>query len=106
MPSDVDIETVVSGMLQVMQRLGGVPHDLLGHAADIDAGAAQGAVLDRRGTGTILGRTLRVREPAAAPADDEQVIFICQNPHSCSRHTGKGVRALFCGPSLDCLKTN
>ena len=86
-PVHVDIESVVGGALKLMQRLGGVPHDLFRHTADVDTGTTQGAVLDRCGTSAILGRTLRVGKPAAAPADHEQVIVICQNLNSLSIST-------------------
>ena len=68
---DIDVETVVDRMLQVVLRLSGIPHDLLGHAADIDARAAQRPVLDDAGARTVFCRTLRVREPAAAAAYDQ-----------------------------------
>jgi hypothetical protein len=60
-----------------VRQFAGVPHDLLRHAADIDAGAAQAPHLDQQRAGAVLGRALGAGQSAAAAADDDQVIVGC-----------------------------
>ena len=58
---DLDIETVASRIVQHMRHAGGVPHNLLRHAADVDAGAAQLVVFDHGAFGAILRGPFRRR---------------------------------------------
>ena len=50
-----------------------VVHDLLGDAADVDAGAAQGALLADGDLRAVRRGAARARDAAAAGADDEVV---------------------------------
>ena len=68
-----DVEAVIRRVAEGSAMLRGIPHDLLRHAADVDAGAAQAVRFDHRGLGAVLGRALRAGESAAAAADDDQI---------------------------------
>src|SRR6185312_17514589 len=67
--ADGEVESVVGGIDERMRDLRGVPHNLLGDAADIDTGAAQPVPLDQQHAHTVLGGALRAGESAAAAAD-------------------------------------
>ncbi len=54
----------------MVHQAGRVPHDLLGHTADVDAGASHGTGLDNRDSGAVFSRTARVGNAAAAAAYD------------------------------------
>ena len=68
---DGDVEAVVRSVMRLVRVVRRVPHQLLRHAADVDAGSAERARLDHGRFRTILGRALRVGQAAAAAADDE-----------------------------------
>ena len=59
--------------MDALHDVRGVVHDLLRDAADVDAGAAQRALLADRYFGTMRRRAARGRDAAAAGADDEVV---------------------------------
>jgi hypothetical protein len=69
MTQQLDLEAVALRILHGAAQVRGVPHDLLRHAADVHAGAAQGTGLDQRDARAVLGRALRGGQPAAAAAD-------------------------------------
>ncbi|CAN8032142.1 unnamed protein product, partial [Ixodes persulcatus] len=68
-----DGEAVVFVVFDEFGVAGGVVAQLLGHAADVDASAAEGAVLDEGHLSTVLGGTSGARDAARAAADDEVV---------------------------------
>ena len=59
--------------MDALHNMSGVVHDLLRDAADVDAGAAQGALLADGDFGTMRRRAARARDAAAAGADHEVV---------------------------------
>ena len=59
--------------MDALHNMSGVVHDLLRDAADVDAGAAQGALLADGDFGTMRRRAARARDAAAAGADDQVV---------------------------------
>ena len=67
------VETVVARIAEGERDARGVPHDLLRHAADVDAGPAQPVRFDDRRLGAVLGGALRAGEAAAAAADDDEI---------------------------------
>ena len=73
MATDLHRKAIFGGIVQRVRQLRGIPHDLLGYAAHVDAGAAQAAVLDKRDARAIVSRPLGRRQAATAPADDQQV---------------------------------
>ncbi|MCH9019225.1 MAG: DUF1549 domain-containing protein [Proteobacteria bacterium] len=64
------------GVLEVVREVRGVDQELLGHAADVDAGAAEVALLGDRDTRAIARRDARRAHPARAAADDEEVVVV------------------------------
>jgi hypothetical protein len=68
-----DVEAVIGGVVQRFGDAGGVPHHLFGHAADVDAGAAQTRGFHHRHARAVLRRPPRGRDAAAAAADDEVI---------------------------------
>ncbi len=52
---------------------GGLDHDLLGHAADVDAGAAPMGVFGDGDAGTVAGGDAGAADAAGAATDDEEV---------------------------------
>jgi len=60
-------------MLEMVHMAGGVPHDFLGHATNIDAGTAQRPGLDNRDSRTILGRAPRMGDATAATTNDYKI---------------------------------
>ena len=69
------IETVIATMAQLPGQLGGMPHDLLGHAAAIHAGAPQAVGFKQRNLRPVLCGALRRSKTAAAPAHHDQVVI-------------------------------
>ena len=63
------VEAEVPCMLQKMGVMRGVPHDLLRHAADIDAGAAKRTRFDGCRLYTVFSRPLCMCQAAAAATD-------------------------------------
>ena len=59
--------------MHTFHNMSGVVHDLLRHAADVDAGAAERALLADGDLRAVGGRAARARDAAAAGADDEVV---------------------------------
>src|SRR5690606_19993939 len=72
-PVHAQVEAVVGGVREAVRVQGGVPHDLFGHAADVHAGAAEAPRFDDDGIRAVARRALRVREPAAAAADHDEI---------------------------------
>src|SRR6202043_1704119 len=81
-PRDVQMETVVRGIVQRATEIGRVPGDFLRHAADVDAGAPETAGFHQRPPGALFGRAWRCGQPAAAAADHHQVEFVGHTPSS------------------------
>ena len=59
--------------MDALHDVRGVVHDLLRDAADVDAGAAQRALLADGDLGSVRGRAARRGDAARAGADDEVV---------------------------------
>ena len=59
--------------MDALHDVRGVVHDLLRHAAHVDAGAAERALLADRYFGTVRGRAARRGDAARAGADDQVV---------------------------------
>jgi len=76
-------ETVVRGHVHGVGDLGGIPHYLLGHAAHIDAGAAEATGLDHGAAGTVAGCPLGNRQSAAATADGDQIVLLAHADSEC-----------------------
>src|SRR5205823_12025373 len=81
-PGDLQPETVVRGVVQRAAQIGRVPVDLLRHAADVHAGAAQAAGFHQHHPRAVFGGALRCGQPAAAAADHHQVEFLAHTPSS------------------------
>jgi hypothetical protein len=64
------------GVLRPHAVFGGLDHDFLRHAADIDAGAAPEALLGHAHPGAMAGRNAGQPHPARAAADDEEIELI------------------------------
>ena len=77
MSLDINVVAESLGQVHLVRLVGGVPHDLLRHAADVDAGAAQGPGLDHRRFDAVLRGALRVCEATASAANDDQVEIRC-----------------------------
>ena len=60
-------------MFKVMCMACRVPHDLLRHAANIDAGAPEPPIFDERDLRAILRGAARMRNTAAAAADHDEI---------------------------------
>ena len=75
MAVELEIETIIGGLVHGMRETRRVPHDLLGHAADIDAGAAQALRFDHRGPCTVLGGALGHGQATAAATQCNQVVI-------------------------------
>src|SRR5690606_33723965 len=67
------VEADLFGDRQLVRQVGGQPHRLLRHAADVDAGAAQFARLQQRHAGPVRGRAECPGQAAGAATDDDQV---------------------------------
>ena len=76
MPGPVNRPAEAGGVLDVVADMGGIGHQLLRHAADIDAGAAEMALLRHRDAGAVAGGDPRRAHPAGAGADDEEVVVV------------------------------
>ena len=74
--------------MDALHNMSGIIHDLLRDAADVDAGAAQRALLADGYFGTMRGRAARARDAAAAGADHEVVEVPA---YGCVRLRGDGV---------------
>ena len=61
------------GVLEILAEMRGVDQELLRHAADIDAGAAEIAVLGHRHARAMAGGDARGARPGRAGTDDEEV---------------------------------
>jgi hypothetical protein len=61
------------GDLEVLAEMRGVGEQLLGDAADVDAGTAEAAVLGDRYLGAVGGRDTTGTDSAGAPADREEI---------------------------------
>jgi hypothetical protein len=68
-----EVETVLRRIVQTVGDAGGVEHDLLGHAADVDAGSAEACGLDDDGFRPVFGGPLCTGQSAAAAADHDQI---------------------------------
>ena len=72
-----DIETVITGMLEMMRLARRVPHHLFGNATHIDAGASQWSVLDNGRFGAVLGRAPCVGNATTTATDDDEIELRC-----------------------------
>src|SRR5690606_24012537 len=79
-PAYLERKAVLGRVCESGGELGGVPHDLLWHAADIDAGSTEASRLDDNGTRTVLRGALRTGEPAAAATDDGKIVLFRHFP--------------------------
>src|SRR5690606_20635497 len=70
-----DVKAIVPGVLDVVSMLRAVPHYLLRHAADIDAGSTQRAVFDDGCSYSVFRRPLCMCKAAAAAAEYQQIEF-------------------------------
>ncbi len=70
----LEVEAVITGVLEHVRDGGRVPHDLLGHAADVDAGAAEAVILEQRDPRAMGTRSHRRGDTAAAAANDDQIV--------------------------------
>ncbi len=68
-----EVESIVARIGKTQCHARGVPHDLLGNAADVHAGSSQAVRFDHRDLGAELGGTLRAGEAAAAAADADEI---------------------------------
>ena len=68
-----DVPAIVLGRLEPLGEMGAVVHQLLGHAAADDAGAADPAVLGQPDLGAVRGGAPGAGDAAGAAADHEQV---------------------------------
>ena len=78
MAVDHDAEAVVGSMPEVICKARHIPRHLLGHTANIHAGAAEWSVLYHRDSRAILCRTACVRNAATTAADYQDIILIVQ----------------------------
>jgi hypothetical protein len=76
---DRDIKTEVGCMMKLVRMVRCIPHDLLGDAANVYARSAQRAIFDNRRFRSVLGCTLRMRESAAATANNQKVVPLCHS---------------------------
>ncbi len=76
-PLDRNIETVIFRMFKHQCMVRRIPHELLGHATDVDTGAAERAGFDDRCFRAIFRRTLRMRQATTAAADDYEIKTRC-----------------------------
>ena len=76
MARQAEIEAVFGSIVRSVGDLRRIPHDFLGHAAHVDAGAAEARGLDDQGARAVLRGTLGAGEPAAAAAHDDQVVSL------------------------------
>jgi hypothetical protein len=67
------LEAVVRRIGERVRQLRGVIHQLLGHAAEVDASPAQVAGLGDGDARAVAGGALRAGQPAAAAADHDQI---------------------------------
>jgi hypothetical protein len=75
--SEMGLPAEAAGVLHAEAVFGGDDHQLLGHAADIDAGAAPEALLGDADAGAVAGRDPAEPGAGRAAADHEQVEIIC-----------------------------
>src|SRR4051812_7492118 len=68
-----ELEAVVGSIVEQPGELGGVIADLFGHAADIHAGASEGAGLDAQPPGAVARGSPRGRKAPTAPADHDEI---------------------------------
>ncbi|CPJ49308.1 Uncharacterised protein [Bordetella pertussis] len=73
-------------LLEVFVEMRAVDQQLLGHAAHVDAGAAQVAAFRHRHAGPVAGREARRAHAAGAGADDVQIEIKC---HVCRSFRGR-----------------
>ena len=66
-------KSVIRCFIQSMGEAGAVPHDLLRHAADIHAGAANAARFHKRALRAVTGCTIGDCDAAAAATDGEEI---------------------------------
>ena len=72
----IQSEAIAGRIVERMSQMGGVPHDFLGHAADIDTGAAEPVGFDQGTAGTVASGPFRHRQAATTAADDDQVVVL------------------------------
>jgi hypothetical protein len=64
--------------LEILAKVRGVGEQLLRDAADVDAGAAEAAVLGDRYLGAVRGRDTTCTDSTGAPADCEKIVIESQ----------------------------
>ncbi len=73
----VDVIAIALGVAQRVRHGGAVPHDLLGHAAPIDAGTTQQRIpFNQQARGAMQGSTVAGGNTTAATADAYQVVVV------------------------------
>src|SRR5690606_36702345 len=72
----IDAESVAGRIVEDLRNARGGPHDLLRHAADIDAGAADGTGFHQCNPRTVLRRPSGGGDTATAAADHDQVMGV------------------------------
>jgi hypothetical protein len=70
--------SVTARDLEILAEMRGVGEQLLGDAADVDAGAAEAAVFGDRDFRAIAGRDAARADPARTPAYREEVVIESQ----------------------------
>jgi len=58
---------------------GGVTHDLLRHATDVDASTTQRAVVRNGDRGSVFCCATRMRDTATAGTDNKKIVFLAQS---------------------------
>ena len=79
-------------VLEMRAVMAGIDKELLGDAADVDAGAAQVALLGKRDARAVARRHARRAHPARAAADHEEVVVVCCHRSLAFRPDARGRR--------------
>ncbi len=70
------LPAIIGGILKHSAELTGEDHELLGHTAAIDAGAAHVVILRHSHFGTVLGGNACGTNPTGTTADDEIIKIV------------------------------
>jgi hypothetical protein len=82
MTAALDFKAVARRVFDAMREFSRVEHDLLRHAAHVDAGSAERPGFREQRPRAVLGRTLRAGEPAAAAADHDEIPVFRHHCHA------------------------